>query len=224
MLSYNSTPKPSNTTDVPNRSLMTKPHKFFERYLDNDLDDLSQYLLHQYDRIERGELIKGKHNEATPWDSSQSTSTKDWNLYNAFQFQHPAVYRLVSALAEVTKEACEYYDLDFKSEQFYAQSWFNVNYAKKGKLDWHEHGGKGAPHFHGYYSVKAEPSITHYKLSEDTYFDNVNKNNRLILSETGHPHAMADWSWDGPRITIAYDVMPLRSIDPVWEQHWIPLV
>jgi hypothetical protein len=53
--------------------------------------------------------------------------------------------------------------------------------------------------------------------------DNINKDNRAILSETGHPHAMADWDWEGPRITIAYDVVPGRLITTEWEQHWIPL-
>jgi hypothetical protein len=37
---------------------------------------------------------------------------------------------------------------------------------------------------------------------------------------------MADWDWEGPRITLAYDVVPLRFIPKTkeWEQHWIPLV
>jgi hypothetical protein len=53
--------------------------------------------------------------------------------------------------------------------------------------------------------------------------DNVNKNNRAILSETGHPHAMGDWDWEGPRITIAYDVVPLRYMGDSQEQHYFPL-
>jgi hypothetical protein len=103
------------------------------------------------------------------------------------------------------------------------QGWFNINYNHVGKLDWHEHGGNGAPHFHGYYCVKAEPSVTHYRVFDEE-IQNINKNNRAILSETGHPHAMGDWDWEGPRITIAYDVIPLRFIPTEWEQHWIPLV
>jgi hypothetical protein len=42
------------------------------------------------------------------------------------------------------------------------QGWFNINEARNGKLDWHDHGPDGSPHFHGYYCVSAEPSITHY--------------------------------------------------------------
>ena len=43
----------------------------------------------------------------------------------------------------------------------------------------------------------------------------------------GHPHAMGDWDWEGSRITIAYDVIPLRDIIRFGvdqEQHWIPLL
>jgi len=40
----------------------------------------------------------------------------------------------------------------------------------------------------------------------------------------GHPHAMGDWNWDGPRITLAYDIVPLETIKMYPEQqHWFPL-
>lgn len=198
-------------------------HKFFERFLNNNLDDLQKFLEIQYKRVESGELIKGPKNEGTPWDSSNSETTIQWNKYNVFQFYHPAVFELFRAVKQMTLDACEHYGLGFEREQFMVQGWFNINYNKKGKLDWHEHGGNGAPHFHGYYCVKAEPSTTHYRVF-DKEIENINKNNRAILSETGHPHAMADWDWNGPRITIAYDVIPLRFIPKNWEQHWIPMV
>lgn len=207
----------------PSTSKSTIPHKFFERQIDiNDLEQLEKFLLLQYDRINRGELLTGK-NEQTPWDKSGSVTTMQWNKYNAFQFYDPAIHTLFRAVRDMTIEACDHYKLDFGKEQFMAQAWFNVNYNHIGKLDWHEHGGAGAPHFHGYYCVKAEPSVTHYRVFEQEV-DNINKNNRAILSETGHPHAMADWDWDGPRITVAYDVSPLRMIPQEWEQHWVPLV
>jgi hypothetical protein len=197
-------------------------HKFFEKHLNNNLDDLQKFLEIQYKRIENGELIKGPKNEETLWDSSKSETTIQWNKYNVFQFYHPSIFQLFKSLREMTLEACNHYNLNFELEQFMVQGWFNINHNKRGKLDWHEHGGMGAPYFHGYYCVKAEPSITKYRVF-DKEIDNINKNNRAILSETGHPHAMADWDWEGPRITIAYDVMPLRYIQKKWEQHWIPM-
>ena len=206
---------------LPSTSKSTIPHKFFEKFLDNDLEDLSSFLLTQYERIERGEILR-KENEISQFDTSGSKSTSNWNNYNAFQFYHPAIHKLFSAVKSMTIEACEYYKIDFEKEQYMIQGWFNVNNIKKGKLNWHDHGGDGAPHFHGYYCVKAEPSNTFYKVFEEDV-TNINKNNRAILSETGHPHAMGDWSWEGPRITLAYDVSPLSEINKDWEQHWVPI-
>jgi hypothetical protein len=197
-------------------------HKFFERNLNSDLDDLSLFLGKQYDRIKNGEILKNDQGEKTLWDTSGSITTSKWNKYNVFQFYHPAIHKLFRSVRSMTVEACEYYGIDFEKEDFWVQGWFNINYNHVGKLDWHEHGGSGAPWFHGYYCVKAEPSTTHYKVF-DKNFENINKNNRAILSETGHPHAMADWNWEGPRITVAYDVIPHKGIMPEWEQHWIPL-
>ena len=208
----------------PSNSKSTKEHKFFERQIDmNDLDELEKLLVHQYERINRGELIKGDKNNKTPWDNSGSVTTVNWNKYNVFQFYDKNIYTLFRAVRDMTMDACQHYELDFIKEQFYVQGWFNINYNHIGKLDWHEHGGEGSPHFHGYYCVKAEPSQTHYRVFEKEIAVD-NKNNRAIISETGHPHAMGDWSWDGPRITIAYDVIPLRFIPKEWEQHWIPLI
>jgi hypothetical protein len=149
-----------------------------------------------------------------------------WRQYNVFQFHSEGIYNLYSAIREMALEACEYYGVDFKETQYMVQGWFNINHTKKGKLDWHDHGPWGAPEFHGYYCVSAEPSITHYRVF-DKEVENHNKNNRAILSEMGHPHAMADWDWDGPRITIAYDLVPLKNLIKFakdQEQHWIPLV
>jgi hypothetical protein len=197
-------------------------HKFFERTLDSDLDNLSKFLIMQSERIKKGEILKNDKGDKSIWDSSGSITTSKWNKYNVFQFYHPAIHKLFRSVRSMTIEACKHYNLDFEKEDFWVQGWFNVNHNHTGKLDWHEHGGSGAPWFHGYYSVKAEPSTTHYRVF-DKDFENINKNNRAILSETGHPHAMADWDWEGPRITIAYDVIPFKGIMHEWEQHWIPL-
>ncbi len=204
-----------------------QPHKFFERSLSNDLQSLSQELIWRYGQIERAELDGVTPVDGTElWQSSNSVSTIKWTQYNVFQFHIDGVHSLYKAVREMTLEACEYYGLDFEKEKFMVQGWFNINYAKNGLLDWHDHGPAGAPFFHGYYCVNAEPSNTHY-IVFDKEVENINKNNRAILSEMGHPHAMADWDWDGPRITIAYDVLPLRELQynaMHQEQHWIPLV
>lgn len=208
--------------NIQNTSKSSIAHKFFERNLNNDLSDLSYYLMTQYEKIESGQILKNNDDQKTAWDSSGSITTSKWNKYNVFQFYHPAIHKLFRSVRSMTIEACEHYGINFEQEDFWVQGWFNVNYTHGGKLDWHEHGGEGAPWFHGYYSVNAEPSSTHYKVfNENVTIEN--KNNRAILSETGHPHSMGDWDWNGPRITVAYDVIPFRGIMHEWEQHWIPL-
>lgn len=208
-------------------SKSTKPHKFFERYLDNDLDKLKADLLLRYEMIESGEYQNvTKPNPFEPWASSKSVSTMKWREYNALQFHTPEIYNLYRGIRSTVKEACEYYEIDYDAQQFMIQSWFNINYAKLGKLDWHDHGPDGAPNFHGYYCVSAEPSETHY-IAFDEQKINHNVNNKLVISEMGHPHAMGNWDWDGPRITIAYDITPLADLAANGklgaEQHWIPL-
>lgn len=215
---------PNNPKSV---SKSTKPHKFFERFLDNNLTVLTAELQDRYAKIEQAKLIGvspvGEHEH---WKSSNSVSTMKWRQYNVFQFHSIGIYNLYASIRSMVVEASEYYGLDFEKEQFMVQGWFNITHSGKGKLDWHDHGPDGAPNFHGYYSVSAEPSVTHYRVF-DNDIENHNKNNRAILSEMGHPHAMADWDWEGPRITIAYDVIPLRDLQRFGmdqEQHWIPLV
>lgn len=209
-----------------------KEHKFFERNLDIDLVELSKFLEQKYKLIETAQLpgVTSMENDKGIFLESGSLSTVKWKEYNVFQFYHPSLYKLYKEISDTVKEACEYYELDFNDQNYYIQGWFNINRAEVGKLDWHDHGSPGAPNFHGYYCVSAEPSITHYKLFNDPsrVIDNVNKNNRLVVSEVGHPHAMGDWDWSGPRITIAYDVQPLNVLiaagKTIPEQHWFPLV
>lgn len=208
------------------KSHSLQPHKFFDRNLDNNLEELSEALLDRYGRIERAELegiTPVTDNEY--WKDSNSVSTMKWRQYNVFQFYIPGIRKLYDAISDMVHEACDYYEVDFDEQQFMLQGWFNVNHSKSGKLNWHDHSPVGAPFFHGYYAVTAEPSETHYYVFGEHKINN-NINNRAILSEMGHSHAMADWDWDGPRITVAYDISPLsslRDLGPEDEQHWLPL-
>jgi hypothetical protein len=206
-----------------------KPHKFFERYLDNDLNKMTDYMVQIYRDMQTASIrgvspVGSKHDRH--WIESGSISTVKWTEYNVFQFYNEEIYNVYSAIKDLAIEACDYYGVDFKKQKYYIQGWFNINDRKLGKLNWHDHGGPWAPFWHGYYCIKAEPSSTFYKLEnkDDLVVENKNKDNRLILSEMGHPHAMGDWDWDGPRITLAYDIVPLSTIKMYPEQqHWFPL-
>ena len=207
-----------------------KHHKFFEKYLDNDLNILSGFLKKKYEEIKNIEVSGvSELNKNGPefWTESGSIATVKWREYNVFQFHNPEIFNVYKGVSELIKEACNYYEINFDNQKFMVQGWFNINFSDTGKLNWHEHGPSGAPNFHGYYCINAEPSTTHYRIfnRDDMLFDNINKNNRMVISEMGHPHAMGDWKWDGPRITLAYDIMPLNTLikTNAPEQHWIPL-
>jgi hypothetical protein len=203
-----------------------QPHKFFEYTLDNDLDLLSKELTDRYNQIQSAEMWGVTPvGDSDIWKESNSVSTMKWQQYNVFQFHITGIRKLYNAVSSMVREACDYYDVDFDSQDFMLQGWFNINYAKTGKLDWHDHAPTGAPFFHGYYAVNAEPSQTHY-YTFDEHKINENKNNKAILSEMGHVHAQGDWDWDGPRITVAYDIVPFKAIQEEasdQEQHWVPL-
>jgi hypothetical protein len=206
----------------------SKPQKFFERFLDNDLDYVSDRLKLEYSRIEKLEMhgILPHDDDKDIFTYSKSLSTHKSREYNAFQMYYPFMHELFSAVVDMTREACEYYEIDYNSEQWMAQAWFNINSREKGaKLEWHDHLDKNikVPAFHGYYSVNAEMKV------------NDNKNNRAVMSMVGYQHAMGPWEWEGERITIAYDVIPLKIMtqeafldadmkdEPFWEQHYFPL-
>lgn len=208
-------------------SKSTQSHKFFERQLNNNLTILSAELQDRYKKIEEAKVTGVTPvTESDYWKTSNSVSTMKWRQYNVFQFHSLGLYNLYKAVKDMAIEACDYYGIDFEKQRYMMQGWFNINHTKRGKLDWHDHGHGGAPLFHGYYCVKAEPSSTYYRVF-DKEVENKNIDNRAILSEMGHPHAQADWDWEGPRITVAYDLLPLADViknAADQEQHWIPLI
>lgn len=193
------------------------PHKFFEAYLDNDLLLLSQYLVNKQDEILDGVIGNIPENELKKYGKHNGAATQLGMYYNVFKFDNPDITKLKDALRQLILEACSYYGIDYDAQDYMIHGWFNVDPKTEGgqvsplanDRFFHDHmGGEGAPVFHGYYCINAEPSSTFYKINNETAFENINKNNRAIISETGHPHGRDDWYQDAPRITLAYDIAP----------------
>ena len=228
---------------VPYFDKNSKPQKFFHRDLNINLKEATETLEFEYNRILNGEMRGVKkfdraHPENEIFKDSNSISTIKSREYNAFKMYYPFIHELYSSVVDMTREACKYYGVDYNSQEFVCQAWFNINNNEKGgKLNWHDHVREEYKvlAFHGYYSVSAEPSETHYNINGDVKINN-NINNRALLSLVGFPHAMSDWSFDGPRITIAYDILPLNMLlqkdflnsnfqehETFWEQHYFPL-
>lgn len=201
-------------------------HKFFERYVDNDLTQLSTYLLKLEKDLFNGVYPKVSKEFANNIGGVHNLGTK----FNIFQCYNPQIHKLFSTLRDLTIEACEYYNIDYKKQSYMVQGWFNTDGIAEPPVNesthYHDHlGGTGVPNFHGYYCVDAEPSFTYYKIGghENDSIQNINKNNRAILSETGHPHGIGPWPFNKPRITIAYDISPVTHMSGSESQHWVPL-
>jgi len=219
--------------------MVKKEHKFFEIFLDNDLnklyDDLhsvqADMIENNFFRVPEDIIEKFRKNPS-------GSATQLGQYYNIFHLSTKEIVCLYDGLSKLTKEACKYYGIDIEKEQYMIHGWFNLDFPNPvGTKDisplhnpshFHDHSeGHGAPWFHGYYCVNAEPSSTFYKIggSDGEIFENINKNNRAIISETGHPHGRDDWYENTARITIAYDITPLEHTitERIGFIPWVPL-
>lgn len=219
--------------------MLKKEHKFFDKILNNDVNDLYAYLENLYNLITKKNFLRLPEEVFDKYNNIHNgAATQLGDFYNIFEFINPNIVRLYDGLSDTLDEACSYYEIDRKKQKYMIHGWFNLDYPNeenatevspiKDPHRFHDHsGGFGAPWFHGYYCVNAEPSTTYYKIggSDGQLFENHNKNNRLVLSETGHPHGRDDWYEIKPRITIAYDITPLEFLGGstyVNEIPWIP--
>jgi hypothetical protein len=209
---------------------LKQPHRFFERFINNDLEDLQLFLAEKQKELLAGKIGNIPESELSKFSDENGPATQLGHYYNLFDFDHKAIRALKLALKDCMRsDISEYYGLDFNSLGYKIHGWFNLDYKVQGSgvsplehpEHFHDHmGGQGSPVFHGYYCVNAEPSSTWYKIDGEKLFENINRNNRAIISETGHPHGRDDWFQNRPRITIAYDIAP--SSEPVGD-NWIDL-
>ena len=82
---------------VESTSRSPQPHRFFERFLDNDLNKLSADLQDRYTKIQNAEIIGVTPvGENEIWKQSNSVSTMKWRQYNVFQFHSKELYSLYS--------------------------------------------------------------------------------------------------------------------------------
>lgn len=210
--------------------IQEKPaHKFFETFVDNDTNKLYDYLIVKQEEILSGTLVDIPSEKLKKYNKTNGSMTQLGSYYNIFNFDNEYISNLLDSLRSLIKDASDYYGFDYNLQNYMINGWYNVDYKVeiagvvspiKNSAHYHDHmGGEGAPVFHGYYCVNAEPSVTYYKIGgqNGTPFENINKNNRAIISETGHPHGRDDWNDEKPRITIAYDVCPLsHGVGPNW--------
>jgi hypothetical protein len=216
-----------------------KQHKFFDIFIDNDLNALSSHIVTIHNKIFDENILNVSDLKLLENGKKTGASTiLGISNYNIFNFMSEEVYKLQVGLRKLMQDVCSYYELDFEKEKFLIHGWYNFDYSSNdngivGEVNplkfpehFHDHsGGFGSPWFHGYYCVNAEPSSTFYQIDRNSsnIFENINKNNRAIISETGHPHGRDDWYQKNPRITIAYDITPMQRVGHDMINKWIAL-
>lgn len=147
-------------------------------------------------------------------------TTKAFEIYNLFMYNLPGFFELFKDVKNTFRE------LSQSTEPAYIQSWLNV-YNKGDFVDWHNHWEAGKDVWHGFYCVNVEPnSYTSYKLPFlNNQIDIQSKNGLLVIGKSEDDyHRSSQWTEDYPRITIAFDIVPKRNVDPFRTiNHWIPL-
>lgn len=210
-----------------------KAHQFFTEQLDIDPVALREYSDKWYNHLKEADPERAK--------GLNYKKDVDGQLMQAFIESHNVLletndtsYQILSAVRRLTKQACEYYGIDYVQKKYHIHAW--LNYARGPRivrehdqiaLDDH---GSFPDRLHGYYAINAEPSKTFYELDEDNpdqeqgLWPYENKNGRVMLSLSGYGHGVGNWESTEPRITLAYNVIPLEQVPP-YNPHgiYIPL-
>jgi hypothetical protein len=140
--------------------------------------------------------------------------------YNVLCFPYAGFHELYQAIRN------EFRKVIGNNDPYYIGAWLNY-YEDVDFLDWHNHGSPTLNAWHGYFCVNGEGSVVTYRMPrhKEEEVDIYNKNNTLILSVTGgDEHIARPWKSDiGPKITIAYDIMPQKNLPEAYTNFWIPI-
>jgi len=165
-------------------------------------------------------IINTFHDNGNGYQGNAPTTTKLYNQYNLFLYNLPGFYNLFYSIRDTYKSITK------STEPVYIQSWVNV-YNRGDYIDWHGHWPAGMKVWHGFYCVNTEPdSFTSYKLPFLEDIINIKSENDLLVigKSEDDRHKSSEWNQESPRVTIAFDIVPAKHINPFNEiNHWIPL-
>ena len=151
-------------------------------------------------------------------------SSRFHDLYNVFLFPYDGIHELYE------KVCLAFWDVnDDYEEPYYIHAW--LNYQQKGEsIPWHYHwkGLSGLDKtFVGTFYVNAEPSITTHEFTNGKVLERVNENNTIVIYEDkGDKHMVSAWDEDTPRISISFDIVPMKYIQgmPYVLNTWMPIL
>jgi hypothetical protein len=138
------------------------------------------------------------------------TSAKN-QCYNLFTFPVKELNQLYDAMVKNITPLLD------KDTSYVLKSWMNV-YRKGDKVSWHQHWPPECKVWHGFYCVNVgeNESATNYKIPNIKEIINVPSVDGLLVvgKSDDDKHSSTEWQGDKPRITLAFDIVPMYSANP----------
>jgi len=181
--------------------------------------------------------------------SGQSTlTTKLFTKYNLLLYPLPGLHDLYFTISDVFHSCLTDYHEGKNGRKYVMQCW--LNYYKKGDyINWHSHADFDSGNWHGFLCVDTEPdSHTSYiwpndEIRKGLVVDIKSEDGLMVMGlSNGDKHKSSEWQHNNrPRITIAFDINPIESIDKeitnqyagkylhamkdssLFVNHWIPI-
>jgi hypothetical protein len=192
------------TTNQPNYLFSNKIDTIDNQKLAEDCLDIEKVLLSNLPNIDK------------KWYGSLSTAHHE--RYNILTFPTKELQKLYYELQNLI---CPY----LKNSTYLIKSWLNV-FRKNQKVDWHNHWKPEKKVWHGFYCVQVGKSYTEYKIPNVKKTIKITSKEGLIVfgKSDGDKHRSSLWKEiNKPRITIAFDIIPLDSIESKLQgNHFIP--
>jgi len=180
--------------------------EFAKDYLyafDTDTID-NELLYHRCVAIES--ILNKKFPDADPDWYGNATSANHRN-YNLFSFVDSELIKLYQFMVKSISPL-------LGDEAYVLKSWMNV-YRAGQKVDWHVHWPAEVRVWHGFYCVRVGESATHYKIPGIKDIVVVpSKEGRLVVGKSEDDQHKST-PWDNPdsfRITLAFDIIPVKSL------------
>jgi hypothetical protein len=101
-------------------------HKFFDAYLDNNLEDFYHYLDDLLFKFLEENILNIPAEELLTFSKETGAPTQLGKYYNIFSFEYPGIKKLKDAIGQMLNQAKEYYKID-KDTKFYINGWFNLD-------------------------------------------------------------------------------------------------
>lgn len=148
-----------------------------------------------------------------------SVTTASFQQYNLFTLPRRPFQDLYHKMVEVIKPC-------LPSEPHMIQCWLNV-FRGGESIGWHSHWSPSYRVVHGFYCVNVTPSFTEYKYETepDKIYKIESKEGLLVFGKSNDDlHRSSPWvHTEVPRVTIAFDIVPVSTMDiSTAPNHYVP--